>query len=219
MLDLRGTDFSGKTLKNVDFSGSNLNGVSFKEATLKNCLFAECKMADINFENSYIINTDFLTSEILDVKFQESFIENSKFITQLYYTDFTGAKLKNVNFFDANMVEVNFSNSFLKGVEFEWVKVFTDVDFSNAKLKEGVSFLGTVLNKAIGIKAFTVYFASFPVSYIPELDKVFFTPARVIYSLEELFDFADSRKDGNKKELKAICDYFKKMKKINKKCK
>jgi len=214
MLDLRGISFSDMTLNKVDFRGSDLSDASFKGATLKNCIFSDCRMMNVNFENSHIFKTDFLASEIVEAKFQKSSIVNSKFLTQLYYTDFSGAKLKSVNFFDANMVEVIFSNCMLKDVGFEWIERFIDVDFSNTDLSKNVSFIGTVLNRAEGTKAFTTYFGGFPVSYIPEVGKVFYTPARKIFSLKEFSVFIELREDDDKKELKAMHSYFKKMKKL-----
>lgn len=122
MLDLRGFDFSGRELHQIDFAGATMNFANFQDSKLSSCNFSENLMVYANFENA----------SLSDCKFENSLIPRA---------NFSNAKMLNTNFADANLLGADLSNS-----------VFHSCVMKNALLfktsRDGIQFIDTDQSQA-----------------------------------------------------------------------
>ena len=121
-LNLKGFNFSGETLENIDFSQSKLKGVNFEGATIINCLFRDTNLKNASFKNTEIFNVEF------HGKLNKVDYSNSKIIN----TTFKDSKLDKVLFKGAIIEKNDFRGTYLHYVNFEDCIFCKEVLFQNA---------------------------------------------------------------------------------------
>ncbi|MCL2623038.1 MAG: pentapeptide repeat-containing protein, partial [Planctomycetaceae bacterium] len=125
--DLRGIEihYRGQQLKNIDFSGCNLEGANFEETGFDNCSFREAKLLDL--PHLWLgINCDLTDAEIENIKYlictQEQLKSTATFkaksihgicfgTNDFRYIDFSGFNLKKIEFNSTLLNGCNFTDT------------------------------------------------------------------------------------------------------------
>lgn len=113
-------DFSGCTVRNIDFTRQNMDGVSFKNAKLEDCTFGQAQGADFSgavfercrFENGELSHASFRGSRQNDVRFENCIMHEA---------DFTDGRMRQVTFSGCDLRGTVFSGIDLKELQFEQV--------------------------------------------------------------------------------------------------
>ncbi|MCF6299920.1 MAG: pentapeptide repeat-containing protein [Proteobacteria bacterium] len=126
--DLKGKDYSGKSLSNSNFSGADLTGANFANSNLDGVNFQNANLTDANFSKASI-NAD-LSDNSIPSMFQSANLKN---------TNFTSAKLNSVDFQYTSMSCTNFSKINAKNAVFGYLMHINDevgckTSFAKAKI-------------------------------------------------------------------------------------
>ncbi len=109
---LKGEDFSGRTIENVDFSGADLSGTTFSGAVLRN----------VKFTGSIMNGTDFTSAIIEDCTFDQSTMRGGLMVS-MFVRDST---LNEANWQGNVLVMATFQNVTSEGATFrlaDWTDV------------------------------------------------------------------------------------------------
>lgn len=136
--EIRGSDFTGialndeitfadKDLTLCDFSGSTIRNVNFRNAFMEDAIFTEAELTDLRMENAFLDTASFAVATIRNVSF-------------------TSSSLRDANFSDASISECTFDGCRLHGSIFASASL-SNADFSRAgKLEHAVFDEAYLLN-------------------------------------------------------------------------
>ena len=142
--DLRGIEIHRelRTLKNINFSGSNLQGADFSETRFVNCSFRGARLIDITCLHADK-NCDFTDASIRDIRglsITREQLESTANFKRRQFLD--GRKhLKNILFSGSDLRGTVFSEFVLEGVGFI-DSLVDDCDFTNTVLEGKCGFGG-----------------------------------------------------------------------------
>lgn len=128
-----GVDFSGKILKNINFSGSSFDWCTFRGSNLTSSSFENCSIVFCVFAGANLSGVNFEKSKIEYCLFEDSYFQNTSFKKSVIRVSvFVGANLGGADFTDST--QVRFITS--------WVDVREeDIGFAMGELaKRNVSF-------------------------------------------------------------------------------
>ena len=185
-------DFTGSTLRGVDFSKSSslysakfskadLDGVNFAGHVLMNLDFEGARLTNVSFDGSELLNSNFrdtsmrnmdfrATKRIRDVNFKNADFDGVNFSGQnLPYAAFGGAVFKNVNFDGTNLWRADFTRCGLQKVDFRRVESLRAAGFEQADLA-GANFTGLDLGQGQFMEARNIKSAKFKDADLHEAD-------------------------------------------------
>ncbi len=149
-LMLDGSDLSGASLVDADFSSSdlrksNLAATDFGKAALARAMMDDSKAAGANFEKALGYRTSFVRTDLAGAKFAKSEMQRADFTDAILTgADFEKSELGRVVFTGAEINGTNFSFANLARADFRGAKFNTPIDFTSAYLYrtrlEGVDF-------------------------------------------------------------------------------
>lgn len=157
---IKNQDFSGMSLRNLEFTGFEFNNCKFDDCDyLSDIIFRACILKNCTFNNSHINDFQFLECDIIDTKFRQtvatyllfadSLIENTSFDScfEILELSFGSCEFKNLKFIDTYLAHSQFEGHDRKDCCFELIfeksvlskNKFLSFDLSKSKFKS--SFL------------------------------------------------------------------------------
>ncbi len=177
---IQNQNFSGLSLRNLDFTGFEFNNCKFDNCDyLSDITFRACILKDCSFKDSHLNEFKFLECELIDTKFKHTIatyllfgdclIENTIFdrCYEVLEMSFGGCEFKNLQFLDTYLAHSQFEGHDRKNYSFD-IKFqksvlnknkFLSFDLRHSSFKETILNQNTFSNCSIGAK--TINYSNF----------------------------------------------------------
>ena len=152
--DLSNAIFSGATVVDADFTGSNLMNTRFIFATISGADFSNSDLSNANLSNSLGVGTNFVGADVLNLNlFRARILDSDLSGTKLVGANMAGITLTGSDLIGTDLTGVNISSSDLSGTNMSSADLFgvdlrstdlTDANLSNTNL-QNADFAGSIL--------------------------------------------------------------------------
>ncbi len=136
-MDLRGADFSGRTLDGVFFIEADLTDADFSGASLRGAVFTNATLSDASFAHQWDPQSDrFIRTDLSGASFYDACLERVRFNSAILdFAELGGADLRNAELAHVSARSASFNNADLRGTSFLSAELI-GADLNHAELDD-----------------------------------------------------------------------------------